>query len=48
MTGVPKCWNCGDADLFSTSRRIYCEKCNANLWYNMIPGQSHKFRPGSR
>lgn len=44
MTGVPNpCWNCNNIDTFSTARRFFCEKCNANLWYYVIPG-NRKFR----
>lgn len=32
MTGVPKCWSCGYVDVYSSSRRVYCERCDANLW----------------
>ena len=46
MVGIPNpCWNCDNVDFFSTARRIFCEKCGANVWYKIYPQlRLRKFR----
>jgi len=44
MVGVPECWNCKDEDYYSSARRLYCQKCGANLWWE-YGDQINKFRP---